>query len=263
MTNLRNFNPESDFYERVAKGDIPGHSLVHQFGSGVLTTTISPITYGNHFRTPKALTSLEVISDRDEDFEDGLGAQQVTVVGIGSGWTEVTQTVTMNGQVAAALGTDLYRINKWYVSRSGSYADEQTGSHFGELTIRESGGGEIWSVIPSDPIAVGESEIGCYTIPSGKTGFLLSKSLFVDSSKSADIYFFKRENANVVDAPYTGILKLIQREVGLQGGISLSTVGPKRGFAGPCDVGFMGKISVSTGDCSVEFELLIVENSYL
>ena len=101
------------------------------------------------------------------------------------------------------MSTNLIRLYRWYVSSSGTYATQSAGSHVGDLTIRASGAGAIWSTIPNTPFPSGQSEVGCYTIPTGYTGYLLTKNIFTDTSKTADIFFFKRENADDVSAPYS------------------------------------------------------------
>jgi len=35
---------------------------------------------------------------------------------------------------------------------------------------------------------------------------------------------------------------------------------PKGPFVGPCDIGFMAKVSLTTGQTSCEFELLLIED---
>ena len=75
---------------------------------------------------------------------------------------------------------------------------------------------------------------------------------------SPDIYFFKRDNADDVTVPYSS-MRLVEREVGVTSGYALNTIAPKYLGDGAMDVGFMGKVKTGTGECSVEFELLLVE----
>jgi len=254
------FIPNEEFYAEVAKGNVPKHSLIHKFGAHTITTTLEPVALSGTYPTPTTATALEFVSDSANDTSTGSGAREVTVIGLDASWNEVSQTVTTNGTTAVALGTNLIRLYRWYVSSSGSYATDTAGSHDGELTIRVSGAGATWSTISNTVFATGQSQIGCYTVPTGYTGHLLSKSVFVDSSKSADVYFFQRPGADDVTTPYSGNMRLFEREVGVSGGFTMRTVAPKSSFIGPCDVGFMAKISVGNAECSVEFELLLVQD---
>jgi hypothetical protein len=249
-----------DYYTEVVKGNIAGHSMIHKFGAALLTTTLAPITNSGFYRVPTTATALEFVSDSTDDDIVGTGAQKITITGLDSNWEEVSQTIETDGTTPVAIPTSLTRVYRWYVSQSGSYATQTVGSHAGVLTIRESGGGDTWSEIPITPFPIGQSQIAVYTVPAGKTAYLLSKNIFVDTTKTADIYFYQRPLANDVTTPYTGTMRLIEREVGVQGGYDLRTKAPKGPFVGPCDLGFMGNVSVGTADASAEFELLVVDN---
>ncbi|MCK5504212.1 MAG: hypothetical protein KAJ10_03575 [Thermodesulfovibrionia bacterium] len=254
----------ADFLVEVGRGNIPGYSVVHKFGAGVLTTTPSPVTISGAYQTPIANTALEFVSDSANDTAAGSGAQEITIeyiVDAGGGvWNRATQTLETNGVAAVALPVDVIRIDRWYVTRSGAYASPTAASHAGNLTIRVAGAGATWSTIPNTPIPVAQSQIGAATIPSGTTAYLFSKNVFIDTSKTADVYFFQRENANDVTTPFTGIRRLLEREIGIQGGFSVDFRAPKGPFVGPCDLGFIGVVSSGTADISVEYELLLIDD---
>ncbi|WP_373031675.1 hypothetical protein, partial [Sulfurovum sp.] len=216
------------------------------------------IATGGVYKTPIAATALEFVSSSANDSSAGTGAQEITIIGLNSSWVEVTQTIETNGTTAVALGTDLVRLYRWYVSRTGTYATQTAGSHAGNLTIRESGAGATWATINVTPFAFGQSQIGCFTIPAGKTGYIVSKNFFSDSSKSVDLYFFSRANADDVTTPFTGTMRIIEREVGLSGGFGPQWKAGKGPLVGPCDIGFMGVISIGNADIAVEFEVLLI-----
>jgi len=249
----------TEWYQKVSSGAITGHSLVHKFGAGTLTSSFAPITSSSFYRTPTSVATLEIVSTSGLDSVGDSGAQQVTVVGLDSNWREQTVVVDMNGTTPEVLGSTFVRVYRFYVSRTGAYASQTKGSHDGTITLRGEGAGDIWGVLTVTPFPVGQSQIGCYTVPINKKAYLLSKNIFVDSTKSADLYFFKREFANDVTTPFSGTMRLVEREVGITGGYNLQTVTPKYLGAGPMDLGFMGKVTSGSGECSVEFELLIVD----
>ena len=248
-----------DILLRIATGDVEGFDVVHKFGTGVLTNTMEPITQSGFYRVPSTITSLEFVSDDADDTYLGTGARQITLTCVNSTWQEEILVINTSGTTPVQLPQSCYRVNRWKVSSSGSYANQNVGSHEGELTIRESGAGQIWSIIPNSPFPVGQSEIGIYTIPKGKTGFLLSKNMFADTTKTADLFFYARCNTDDTTSPYTGTMNLVEREIGLTGGHNIEYQIPKGPFVGPCDIGFMGMVSVGTADASVEFELVLVD----
>lgn len=248
----------TEWYLEVAKGNIPGHSIVHKFGAGSVSTSLLPVAQSAVYQTPTTAQALEFVSTSANDTAAGTGAREITVIGLDSNWNEVSQTVTTNGTTPVSLGTNLIRLHRWYVSSSGTYATASAGSHAGTLTIRAAGAGATWSTIPITPLPLGQSQIGAYTVPIGYKGYLLGKVVVTDTSKVADVYFFKRENANDVTAPYSGTLRITEREIGVQGSFEHHFACPKTAFTGPCDIGFMAKVSAGTADVSVEFEVLLV-----
>ena len=250
---------DTDYYE-IVSGNVTGKTVVHKFGAGSVSTTLVPVTQSGFYRTPTTAVALEFVSDDATDTSDGVGAREITVTGLNSSWEEVTIVKATNGITPVAFGTDLVRLYRWHVSSSGTYATQSSASHAGTLTIREVTGGAIWSTIGVTPFPSGQSQIGAYTIPTGKTGYLIGKLIYTDTGKTADVYFFQRNNADDVTAPFTGIMRLIEREVGVQGGFDHHFTIPKNGFVGPCDVGCMAKVASGTADISVEFEMLLVDN---
>jgi len=253
-------NMGTDFYTEVAKGNVEGHSVIHKFGSAVLTSTQRVITQTGTYETPTAPVTLEILSDDANDTAAGIGAQQVMIIGLDLNYEEISFTAEMNGVTPVTLDADLIRLYRWYVNRSGSYADAATSSHVGVLSIQVSGGGTVWDIMPNTPLPYGQSSIGAYTVPKGKTGYLLSKQIFVDSTKSADIFFFKRDHADDVTPPYSGTRRLIENEVGVAGTLTMNFRSPKGPFIGPCDVGFFGSVESNIAFTSVEFELLLVDS---
>jgi hypothetical protein len=251
---------QSSYYTNVARGLIPGHSLVHKFGAGSVGTTIAPISLGvNDYPTPIAPVALEIVSSDANDTALGTGAQTITVVGSDVDFNEVAVTYSMNGLTPVPIG-NWCRIYRVFVATSGTYATSTAGSHKGTLTVRVAGAGASWVSLPIVPFPVGQSQIGAYTIPAGKTGWLLSKSISVDSVRVADVYFFQRPAADDDSDPFTGVMRLVERELGVTGTLTIVFETPKGPFVGPCDIGFMARVATSTADVSVEFELIVIDN---
>lgn len=187
----------------------------------------------------------------------GSGAQLVRVNGIGAGWLNVSAQYYMNGTSAVACGS-WYRVTSVEVVESGTYATQAAGSHAGIITLREAGAGATWATLAVSPFPVGESQIGCYTIPKGKVGYLMSKTVFVDSTKSVDVYTFIRSGASTVSGPKSP-MALIEKEIGVSGAHSIVFSGAMRVIPELSDVGIMAVVSSSTAAVSVELQLLLVD----
>ncbi|MCK4706802.1 MAG: hypothetical protein KAT90_15100, partial [Gammaproteobacteria bacterium] len=131
-TSTWRFLGVSDFYLDVARGLVPGHSLVHKFGAGqVPNGTFAAITYTGIYPTPTTAQSLEFVSDDAQDGVGGTGAREVTICGIDANWERITQTIPTNGIAAVAIPINFIRLCRWWVSSSGTYAATGSASQAG------------------------------------------------------------------------------------------------------------------------------------
>lgn len=255
----------NDFLIEVVKGNVPGHRLVYKFGKATVGTTLVPICRSLSYRTPTTATALEFVSSDANDTAAGTGAREITLIGLDTNWREVTQTLATNGTTAVDLTTDLIRLYRWYVSESGTYANQATGSHVGSLTIREDGAGQTWSIIGIAPFPIGQSEIGAYTVPVGERAYVFIQELQVDSTKTVDAIFFQRKRANDIVAPF-GAMRALANFVGISGNINPNTHAPQDGFnqavGEATDIGYMAKVASATADITVIFEILLIKDGY-
>lgn len=251
----------SDFLIEVAKGKVPGHSIVHKYGHGVVGTTVSAITLSGFYRTPLAPVSLEFVSDDANDSALGTGAREIKVWGIDGNYDEIIQTIPTGGLGAVAIPIDLLRIHRWKVTASGTYANNGTGSHAGTLTIRVAGAGETWTVIDVAPYPQAQSEISCYTIRNGVTAYIVEHDVDVDSNKAVDVLIMAREGIDTVVAPFTP-MQVKGHYVGMKGHAVTPFDAPQGGFPARTDLIYMGKVTSGSADVSVHFTLMLVEDGF-
>lgn len=254
--------PVKDFLLNASLGNITGVSTIHKFGrNSAVGTSLVPVCDGGFYRTPTSPVTLEAISTSANDTAAGTGAQQVTLIYLDSDFVQQTATIEMNGTTATTEKiSGVMRLFRLYVSRSGSYASASQASQDGEITIRVSGGGDTWAKLPllAANFGAAQSLIGAYTIPAGKTAYILSADVTIDSNKSASLFFFKRENADDITTPYSGVLRVQNIYTGVSGPIDL-THKTNESFPEKTDIGFLAT-AAATSDVSVEFELLLVDN---
>lgn len=261
--------PENDFKDRhylleVNRGNVPGHSIVHKFGSNdSVGTSYVPITSAGVYQTPTGLVSLEIVSSSANDAAAGSGARTVTITGINDtngSWTEDTETVTMNGTSAVALTKQWRRVYRLRVATSGTYGSASGSSHNSTITLRVAGAGATWGTIVSDGgFGFGSSEIAGFTIPKGKRGIILHKDVFVDASKPADILFFVRDQADMTTAPY-GTMRVLEVERAVESPLAIDVPAGQSLIEGPADVGFMAKLPSGTGYVGADFDILLIEH---
>ncbi len=251
----------TDFLIEVQKGNVPGHSIVNKFGHGEVGTTMAPITTGLEYRTPLSPVSLEFVSSDANDTALGIGAREITYIGIGADYKELTQVIATNGLTAVPIPIDFIRMYRWFVSKSGTYATSIAGSHAGTLTTRVAGAGETWAIINFTPFPFGQSEIGVFTIPDSRRAFITQHNISVDTNKSVDIYLFSRGGIDVVVAPFSP-MKIVAHYTGLTGDNPSAFRAPIDSFMPRTDVGYMGKVSSGTTAVSIHFAVLLIEAGF-
>lgn len=263
------YNSHRDYYKRVsdfgvdiAKGEVPGHSVIQKFGrNSAVSSTFVPICSSGFYRTPTSNTALEVVSTSTNDDIAGTGARTIYYEGLqnsGGNLVVVSDVVELDGTTAVALPDQLIRLYRWYVASSGTYASQSAGSHAGTLTIRESGGGNTWSTIVPNGFPVSQSQIGAYTVPTGYMAYVSKITYSVESDKEAEILMFQREGVLNTSAPYNA-MRLVTEINSAKGTSSVYYDTPLK-FEEETDFGFLGKLKSNTGPMTVDFEIKLVQN---
>lgn len=257
MTILDPKNPDLE----ISRGNVNGISNVHKFGyNGAVGTGWSPICSSGVYQTPSAAVSLAAKSSSANDTAAGSGAQQVTIEYIKfSDFTLQTHTFTMAGVSETASVSDVGRLLRAYVGDSGAYGTASAGSHAGTITILVAGGGATWGTIDIlNSFPLGQSLIGAYTVPAGKTAYIRSILYSIASTKVVNLAFFKRENADDVTTPYSPI-RVQNLYVGLES-IGEFVHETNESYSEKTDIGFMGYVASGTAEVSIEFELNLIDN---
>jgi len=251
----------NDFYLDVAKGAVVDKSVVHKFGANEnVGTNWVVVSQSGYYQTPKTAKTISVVSDSVADDVGGIGAWQIKVYGLDSDFNEIQETVTLDGTNSVTLSNSYIRIFRSYIVSSGSYANQTIGSHQGTITFSDVDS-NIWMQIGFiDGFPAGQTEMGAYTIPAGKTGYILSKHVIIESNKQIDVSMFKREYADDVTAGYSGAMRIIEHFHGLDDVFNTGFITPKGVLPEKTDIGFMAKTTSGTGSVSVEFEVLLVDN---
>jgi hypothetical protein len=156
-----------DFFQAIAEGYLPGHSLMLKFGRNpdIDTGAAEDIWEGGGLYTfDTTAQSLEIVSSDAADASAGTGARTVTVIGLDANYASKTEVVTMDGTNAVALTGTWLRVHRCSVTTAG------TGEvNAGTLTIRLAGAGATRLVVGAGN---GQTLMAVYTIPASMTGYL-------------------------------------------------------------------------------------------
>lgn len=255
-------NRSPDFLTEVAKGNIGGHSLVHKFGrNAAVGTSYVPLSFGAVYQTPQpaAATTLRVKAGHADDTAAGDGARGVTVQGLDETGALVTEALVTAGESASSATTTTFiRLFRAYVDSSGTYVGTGSASHADDVVIENGSGGTDWLTIDATGFARGQSEVGAYTVPLGKTAYLMSYGITSDGTKAHSWMMFKREYVLAAAAPYQA-RRLQFESVGFQGQTRAILSAPSE-YGELTDLGFVAKVASGTADIAVEFELLLVDD---
>lgn len=255
--------PSAEFYFEIARGNVPGMSVVHKFGrNSAVGTTYGTIAIGGYYRTPQVAgaTTLRVKAGGDaNDTAAGTGAQEITLQGLDQTGALAQETVaTAGASASSATTTTFIRLFRAWVSKSGSYATTSVESHAASIVIEDGAGTQDWATIDYTNFARSQSEIGAYTIPLGKTGYLTSFHANIESNKSVSLLMFKREGILDTAAPYDAMR--LQMQLGLtSGNVDLHPACAYGPYPELTDIGFMAAASASA-ECDVDFEIVLVDN---
>jgi hypothetical protein len=246
-----------DFLIEVQEGNLAGLAVVNKFGRNdavpngswefvsLLGLTSWPLS---------APTAVRIKAGGNAaDTAAGAGAREVTVQGIDSDFNEVSEAVATAG-AAASLATTIsfWRIHRAWVSSAGTYGAANTD----DIVVENSGGGTDLIEIAAGE---GQTQFGGWTVPVGKTAYLLAAEMRVDSNKSANIRMFTRENIDVVSAPVSS--KRIRLFFdGVSGEFHYDPPGTGKLINEKSDIWFEAFGDGGVVEVSCDFTLLVVDN---
>ena len=228
---------------------------VHKFGENAAVSATGDDIYGagGTYPFPTAALALRIKAGGDAaDDSTGAGARKVVVEGLDANFEPITSEITTNGASVSSATTELYmRLNRAYVTDCGTYGAANTG----EIIIENTSGVTLGDIIAE----VGQTESSIYTVRAGYTAYITKMEVEVDSSKTATISMYRRDNADDVSAPFTA-RRLITKFSGVSGQRTLKFESfieiPEK-----TDLWFYGiKDSAGTTPVDVNFDLIIAKN---
>lgn len=248
--------PTTDFLIEVQKGNVPGHSLVHKFGRNdavpngswefvnLLGFTAWPLS---------AATTVRVKAGNGADTAAGAGAREITIEGIDSNLAELNEAVATAGASASAnTSASFWRVHRAWVSSNGVYGAANTAA----VVIENSAGGTDLIQIA---IEEGQTQFAAWTIPTGKTAYLLSANVTVDTGKNVSFRMFIRENFNDTTAPMKSKRIMLDFQ-GLDRPMPFVPRSPGTAIPALTDIWWECNGSAGSEQASVDFELLVVDD---
>lgn len=223
----------------VNLGLVPGCTRAAGLGTNPTTAAGASFWYGTGtYPWIPSARNLEIISTSANDTLAGTGIQKVTVTGLNASYTQITETVSMNGTTAVPLVNQYLRINRVINSQAGSGA-----TNAGTINIRDSGAGPTRAVMP---VITGSGGIGitsqtAFTVPAGFT--LIVESIMISilhatgaTVNNISVRNYSKSSTGVLTLPLaisTGSNLPYRHEAG--NGYPIFTIGEKTDFDLICE----------------------------
>ena len=184
------FQTSKDFFLEIAKGNVPKHSVVIDFGrnNDIDTGADEDIwMQGGTFAEPTAARTMRFASSSANDAAAGTGARTVYIEGLDSSYNIATETITLNGTSNVdSVGTYTF-INSAYVTTFGS-----GGTNAGDITITA-----LVDLTVQGKIAAGiaEHKQAIYMVPTGYSAYMTGVSMSIQqatANNSIDIVLMSK-----------------------------------------------------------------------
>jgi len=192
-TNIVNLEQQTDYYLEVAKGNILGSSPINKFGeNGAVGTSFEDIwDYGGTYvYLPIGQpTRINITSSDTTDTFGGLGAWTVNIVGLDENYDEYEESINLNGQNPNTTIGEYIRVFRAVVTKTGN------GDNAGNLYMSYNSG--FTAGVPTNTSTIlamiqqnhGQTLMSQYTIPNGKTGYLLQGYATSAGNKNVQIQY--------------------------------------------------------------------------
>ena len=178
-----------NFNLRVSKGEIPGHSFIHKFGENPSVSSVEEVVWdkGGMYEYLNTAQQLSVQSTSSGDSQDNVGAWQIRIEGLDENYIEITEVITLQGLISVITSNSFIRVFRMTVISTGT---SQKAS--GTISVTYLG-------ITLAQIIDGNNQtlMSLYTIPAGKTGYLIKGKAGATAGKTMSGSFFIRDFGSV------------------------------------------------------------------
>jgi hypothetical protein len=207
ISSITRVGTSEPFELQVARGQVAWHYDVHKFGFNPdIDDSLETVwAQGGLYSYLAAATQLSVSSSSTDDTSAGTGARTVTLSGLDANYSEISETVTLNGQTAVTTTNSYLRIFRMVVNSAGS-GGENAG-------VIYAGTGTVTSGVPANKyatIAIGDNQtlMAIWTVPANHTAYLLQTDVTVATTQNN-----KYCTASLVARPYGEVFQVKDRFV--------------------------------------------------
>ena len=248
------YGTDGNFNLQLARGQIYNHSHVFKYGfnAAVGTTAETIWLQGGAYTWPSAAAVLKVTSDNTNDDVAGTGALTVVLEGLDANYAEITETVTLTGQVSVNTTNSYLRLHRMYVATAGSGLTN-AGVIYAFTGAHTNGTPDVATTIRSTiGASEGQTLQAFYTIPAGYTGYVTRVSAGSQDGTNATTMIFRARTEG-------GAFRTKEKFIVFKGSFDRNHEIPYV-FAEKTDLEVQGDAAASTTDVFATFDIILVKN---
>lgn len=247
----------AQFLAEVAAGNVPGHACVRVFSKNpaIGTTEEDMWVVGGVYPWLEAAESFRIKAGGNaNDTAAGSGARAVEIDFLDEAGTLTTETLATNGASASSeTAANGIRLLQARVSSVGSY----TGKAAAVIDIETT---STTTLIGRININLAESRLSMYSVPLGKTAYILRVRTMVEGSKNCSVYAYYRNDLLDVTAPMSPRIRFLifdNQSGGTSDGFTLQC--PIK-FEALTDIWWAGNTSSGSSSASIAYDILLVDD---
>ncbi len=175
-----------EYFHQIALGNVANNEAVTIVAQNdaVGTTEETVWEEGGIYTFPSSATTMTLSSSSANDTSAGTGLRTVTVDGLDTNHAEITEVVTLSGQTGVTTTNSYLRVNRITGSTAGSTKSNEGTLYIGTGTITAGKPANVFNLIE---IGSNISHSGFFTVPAGKTFYIPSAIISVESGKFVEI----------------------------------------------------------------------------
>ena len=184
------------FFCDIAKGKISGYVALHKIGTNEDVDTSEETVWneGGIYAYLSTATTMTVSSSDANDDVGGSGVTRIQVFGQDANYKEQTEYVSMDGQNGVTTVNSYLRVYRMICLAAGA-----TGSNEGIIYIGTGAitGGKPAVVYGSIAIGINQTQMSLWTVPAGKTFYLIDIYGTESADQRAKIRLYIREEGRL------------------------------------------------------------------
>ena len=232
------YGKNEEFNLQVARGQVPGHSVLNIYGyQPAVSTTSIPVWENATAYTYPVSAILMYLSGTAGD------TAQILISGLDSAYNQISETVTLNGATPVATTKQFLRVNNMSVTVGSST------NPAGAVYLKNQAGTVTYAQINT---GIGRTQAALYTVPAGFTYFLQRVAIYTSLNGNDYVTY---QNKTISS---TGVVQVTQ-----QAPFSMTydalRITP-RPFLEKTDIQLMCRVQSGTGAVAVAQEGYLIKN---